>query len=159
MLLYDKNANLLVVADYKHSMTPVGPAEVSNRSKDHLENLKQMKRYLDFFKRFPKTIESVFDSHAENLRIRAVLLYRSPMPIPVAADAEVVVADWTTFSSWISLAGAIAKQSGVDLDKALDSYVSASQFSSNNHDWKVETIETLVGEWKYIHEMFVVPQE
>ena len=159
LLLYDENPNLLVVADYKHSMTPVGPAEVSNRIKDHAKNIEQMKRYLDFFTKFPETLEPIFGTKASSARIVALLLYRSPMPIPVKSDPLVLVADWTTFSTWISFTCEITNEHGFNLERAVRSYVDASQFSSNSLDWVVETIETNVGDWTYVHEQFVSPRE
>jgi len=148
LLVFDKQTDDLLVADYKHSLSPLGPAEVANRTSDHRKHVDQVKRYVEFIKRCPSELHRVFGFDVIPKRFFGMVLYKSTMPLPAEPDEDVVVADWMSFKKLIG------REPIFDLGRTIQRYQELANESFERLPWQVYSMDTIVGAWTYRHEYF-----
>lgn len=148
LLVFDKQTDDLLVADYKHSLTPSGPAEVANRTSDHRKHVDQVKRYVEIIKRCPFELHRVFGFAITPKRFFGMVLYKSTMPLPAEHDEDVIIADWMSFRKLI------VSEPIFDLGRTVKRYQELSNDSFERYPWQVYSMDTIVGAWTYRHEYF-----
>jgi hypothetical protein len=89
LIVLDRAKGELLVADYKHSLSPVGPSEVVYKLVELEKGLKQVRGYLSVMRtpaNWPAEIQSL-----EINKIMGLLIFGYPMVIPMRVDPEIVV--------------------------------------------------------------------
>lgn len=89
LIVLDRSRGELLVADYKHSISPIGPAEVVNRLAELKKGLNQVRGYLSAMQR-----PANWPIQAKPLQINkvaALLIFGYPMAIPIHTDPKISV--------------------------------------------------------------------
>jgi hypothetical protein len=93
-IVFDERNRELLIADYKHALTPFGPSEVYYKIKEVKKGLKQIQRYLNFVKENYPILQKLIDNLDSTVKIYALLLFRWPMPIPINKTQDIEIIDW-----------------------------------------------------------------
>jgi hypothetical protein len=129
----------VVVMDFKNSLAATAVASVTNRLKEYNKGIAQVEAYITAFSRFPHLLDKLAGVPNGPRSIKGLLLFRIPMPLPVAPSQLVGVDDW--FSLERRLQGAQVVRAGHLLPP--DCYRAAAD------DPRFMTQEIKVGEWTY----------
>jgi hypothetical protein len=89
LIVLDRAKGELLVADYKHSLSPVGPSEVVYKLAELEKGLKQVRSYLSVMST-PANWSTEIQSLEIN-KIMGLLIFGYPMVIPMRVDPEIVV--------------------------------------------------------------------
>jgi hypothetical protein len=94
-------------------------------------------RYLEQFRRFPELLDSVIDIPRSARRIKGLLLFRVPMPLPIARSPDVEVDNWFSLRRRLE---ALKEVSTSDLISNATASSESTQIAQRGID---------VGEWTY----------
>jgi hypothetical protein len=137
----------VILADFKNALAATAVAEVTNRLREYNKGLAQVERYVDRFSRFPELLNGTWGLPRSPGQIRGLLLFRVPMPLPVARSRLVEVDHWCSLQSRL---GSLVNP------RAHDVLPPSAQIQT--HDLpKFKVQEIKVGEWTYLHSVLLWP--
>jgi hypothetical protein len=128
----------IVIVDFKNSLAATSVAEVTKRLREYNKGIAQIERYIDRLSRFPVLLSSALGLPSLPPSIRGLLLFRVPMPLPVARATRVEVEDWNSMQRrLLSL-----RQAHLS-----DLFAPRNQAFADKPTWRFEEIQ--VADWTY----------
>ncbi len=88
LIVFDKSNQELLIADYKHSLSPFGPAEVFYKLSEFEKAIRQIRGYLVGAKG-SKWVQSFKPS-----KVICLLVFRYPMLIPINGYPDIAITNW-----------------------------------------------------------------
>jgi hypothetical protein len=151
-LIFDSQSKELVVVDYKHTLAPIGAAEVltkSNTIKEGKEGFLQLRKYLDFLRNNNSSLQSLGINVGNLDKLRGILLFRWPMALPVSRTSDVLLTDW------VSLSNFLVKGGKVTLPELFHWVEHRPDLSVNPNVWTPLHHQIEVDDWTYNHLILV----
>jgi hypothetical protein len=150
ILVFDRANNTLLVADYKHHLTPLSTLEVINRRRElqaGKQGRAQIHRYLQFVAASRAAVGRLLNADIGTAALVGALIFRWPLPIPLEEMPDVIVTDWTSLEAMLGAPDLltlpelvdwmrIRPDCGIELDR-----------------WGYETERIQVDDWTYVHQI------
>jgi hypothetical protein len=147
LIILDRNKSELIVADYKHSLTPVGPSEVIYKLSELQKGLKQVHSYLAAVRSEKTRISGIRQQGTNN--IMGLLIFGNPMIVPMYIDPDVAI------TTRHSLKQQLTRQHFTALSDLLIWIRTRPDLPFKQDEMKEHTIEIMVSEWKYSRTVFM----
>jgi hypothetical protein len=151
-LLLDKERKELLIIEYKHTLTSIGPSEVVSKVKTLEEGkggIKQVQKYLAILKQNTFPLDGHNIAPADGYQIYGLLLFRWPMVLPLKTPPDMNIIDW------ISLKEILSWTDGISISHLIDLINKRPDLPLNPKGWKQDAFEIKVDEWTYKHTIFV----
>lgn len=104
LLVWDEQGGDLLVVEYKHSLPPSEPRLVYNRLLDLRGWQERLEQYREFVMANPQALPSAV-KRREPTAVLALLLFASPMPLPVSPPENMAFSDWVGLHNYLSNVG------------------------------------------------------
>lgn len=156
LLVFDQAQNTLLVADYKHHLTPLSTLDVINRRRELQEGrqgIAQVRRYLRFVAANRAVVSRQLQADVSTAALVGVLIFRWPMPIPLEETPDVILSDWT------SLKARLETPEPTTLPELVDWMRARPDCGIELERWWYETERIEVDDWAYLHPTLVYHQD
>ncbi len=112
LIVFDKRHRELLIADYKHALSPVGPSETIYKLRELEKGLGQIRGYLAAMTN-PTNWPPEIQASGVNT-IMGLLIFGHPMSIPMGTDAEIAVVNRPTLHEYLARSSPAALSAVVD---------------------------------------------
>jgi hypothetical protein len=145
LVICRKDENFVLIADYKHALPPLNPAQVDEKVQELSGWLEQVRNYKSIFSANPELIFGTPNGPKNAILFDCMLIFRWPMALPVEQPSDVAFADRRT------LEHNLAKRPIPPLSLIADFYRKLRYRLPDGAQWITSHEEICVGDWIYRH--------
>lgn len=149
LIVYDRERDYLLVADYKSMINPVGPAQAISNIMNIRKHVDKVTEYVRLVASDLSVLRRKMPALSEAPTIAGLLLFRDPAPLPLEPGPTVALANWFSLGNHLSSGGYEG------LPRLIEWARGRPDLGISPGSYRLEDFRVGVGGWNYVSEKIV----
>jgi hypothetical protein len=101
LVVVDRSSRIILIVDYKHFLSPLGPSEVHYKVTEINKAVKQVSNYVDFIPK-SRVMHELTRDDIPDFSYVGMILFNNPMSVPLPVNLNILISDLYSFSQLVS---------------------------------------------------------